>query len=1522
MRRTWFLLSWCLAGFGLVWGLGASENSAWAQPLQPIPVRVGDRMADEDPPRGPTFVTNREMTRRLKIAKERIAGNDYRSAVRYLQSILDDPEDWFLDQTHQSQPAIPGNPGKANSVQVPSLKFAAEQLIALLPKDGRETYRQNYGLTASILLKEAVAAGDLEKLRAISRQYFHTPAGYEAVFRLGLIAADKGDSLAGALHFQRLQKVPQAAEMFEPILSLNLAFCYGEIGFKEETRKALLELKRKSPGGKIRVGRKSVELFDRQDQAEAWLAALMKPNGFRPTTHEEQWLLFRGNLNRNATSAPASPVGPVAWSRSTIREEGVFGFSPADSTRIERTLEELRKARSQDKKLLPVPSTHPLIVNDLAIFRTLQNVQAVDLNTGEIRWKTANTDPVLRPVLAHQSAVEPPVEEPSPFGSPRPQIPTALEAFLIQRDWRDMTHSLLSSDSQHVYAVEDVGLTDGMNYVAPSPNDPLICNPHNKLLAYDVAHGRAQWEVGGHLLLKGNPLAGTFFLGPPLPIGSELYCLGERNEEISLMTLDSATGKLIWEQRLVSPTMGLMANRERRQTGLSPAFGQGVLVCPTATGAVIGVDLSRRMLLWAYQYESNQTEDDLATDMVWRQGRMSVWQQTSVQPESRWADSVPLVAQGFVLITPSDSNELHCLELSTGTLKWKVNRNQGVYLAGVENELAIVVGRSEIQAFQLRDGKHAWTDTATIPQPAGRGFFGNGKFHLPLSTGEIATLDLKTGRQLARTKLPGGPDLGNMISAGGRVVFQSTTSVGAFKPWGQLQKEMQQTFQKNPDDAQALALRGLLAFHRGEEAKAIADLQKSWVIQPREETRRLLVETLLDRLQKDPAGSQNQRGQLRELLRTSGERERYLMLTAQSATDAPARAQAFRDYLKLAISLGETWELQKVRTGHLARSDTWITARIQQLAEKADAKELVHWDQIVKQEIEGALKTLSASSTWKILSCCPRLPSVVKAQLELVKSWGNTQTQFVKVRRLEQLRLSGQADIQQAATLELAETYISLGREVEAYPLIQELGKNWPKSWKENFQTWKPAEKVDWSQRTLSAKLQERQVAVLPETIVKVRSAQNTPYAQWTFSVEQQAGRLMARDENGEIRWHLDLAETAGPIIDVEAMTISLNGHLALVTFDLHFTVLDLLTRQNTAKVLWSEMLFEEGTDISARIRRRRHLAFGPPVEEGEESLGRAALVGEDVVVYQVGGRLTAAEALTGKPLWVREDISPESRLIGGDQHLVLIAPGGMTARILRGLDGETVRRLPLPLPKNQFAFDGEHLLHWTTTNQWRNLECLNLRTGKLRWKIPCPKETLLRHVGTEELALLHSNGQFLVVSKVDGLSKINGRIEPDKLRKSFQVFRLDQCYLLLTEQDVAGQPGVRANPFRTIPNATPVNGPVYAFDRKSGELLWKTQIENQSLDILPPFNSPVILFYTRRAPGPGIRGIGSNTYLVRLIDLRTGKLLFEHNRLKNVSPFSLRISPNDKLATIKFYEGILEVTSEPVKNPLPKLEK
>ncbi|GIT30718.1 MAG: hypothetical protein Ct9H300mP1_27640 [Planctomycetaceae bacterium] len=36
--------------------------------------------------------------------------------------------------------------------------------------------------------------------------------------------------------------------------------------------------------------------------------------------------------------------------------------------------------------------------------------------------------------------------------------------------------------------------------------------------------------------------------------------------------------------------------------GLSPSYSDGVLVCPTEAGLVVGVDVARRQLLWSYSY--------------------------------------------------------------------------------------------------------------------------------------------------------------------------------------------------------------------------------------------------------------------------------------------------------------------------------------------------------------------------------------------------------------------------------------------------------------------------------------------------------------------------------------------------------------------------------------------------------------------------------------------------------------------------------------------------------------------------------------------------------------------------------------------------------------------------------------------------------------------------------------------------------------------------------------------------------
>jgi hypothetical protein len=101
----------------------------------------------------------------------------------------------------------------------------------------------------------------------------------------------------------------------------------------------------------------------------------------------------------------------------------------------------------------------------------------------------------------------------------------------------------------------------------------------------------------------------------------------------------------------------------------------------------------------------------------------------------------------------------------------------------------------------------------------------------------------------------------------------------------------------------------------------------------------------------------------------------------------------------------------------------------------------------------------------------------------------------------------------------------------------------------------------------------------------------------------------------------------------------------------------------------------------------------------------------------------------------------------------------------------------------------------------------------------------------------------------------------------------------------------------------------VQAFDRQSGRLLWKTPIADQALEKLPPYHSPVIVFNKRRQPGQGVGGfIETNPFRVKLLDLRTGDVIFEHNQLQNVSPWTLRIEPAERKATVTFFESAIEI--------------
>ena len=182
--------------------------------------------ANSDDPSDNIFLPpDRRTLQKLSQAKELIAKGRYGEAVENLGAILEGPEDYFF------QPQI-------NKPLHRSLKAEAQHLIGQMPREGRELYELEFGAKAKRLLEEAVAAGDAQSLAEVSRRFFHTRAGYEATFLLGLDHLDRGRPLAGALTLQRLADAAEASDQFEPALSLAMATGWLQSGAPDKARGA------------------------------------------------------------------------------------------------------------------------------------------------------------------------------------------------------------------------------------------------------------------------------------------------------------------------------------------------------------------------------------------------------------------------------------------------------------------------------------------------------------------------------------------------------------------------------------------------------------------------------------------------------------------------------------------------------------------------------------------------------------------------------------------------------------------------------------------------------------------------------------------------------------------------------------------------------------------------------------------------------------------------------------------------------------------------------------------------------------------------------------------------------------------------------------------------------------------------------------------------------------------------------------------------------------------------------------
>jgi outer membrane protein assembly factor BamB len=703
-------------------------------------VRAPAEVAGETGP-VPSLRANATLVAKLNAARHYVQRQSWAEAVPLLQALLDLPDDALV--------AVPrtGTDGRAATAWT-GIRGEAARLLGSLPPRGREFYESAHGTAARLLLGEARRRQSLDRMAEVARRYPHTAAGTEASGLLGAYYLDRGRPLLAALWLGPLLDRPDA-ESLPPRTLYCAALALRRCGQQARAEQAFRRLAAAARGG-LRLGGRVVsvpQLREEMDRLEA-------PGPAAPTPGPEG----AGSLQPR-------------WTRPTVHE-------PRTRAWLQAALQQ-----QQGHSRPALPAFVPLLAGDRVVYRSHRGVHAVDVRSGREAWEAPSAWSTDRMVAGDRLLSDPNYVS---------HLESWVEAYLEVSPhvlYANAPLAALSTDGPRVYAVEDLAVPPYRTFVRArrrwqEPTWPDFVGPalteamhSSRLLALDTASGKPAWEVGGAGPDKGS-LGDSYFLGPPLPLEGRLYVLTEKNNQLDLACLNADGGALLWKQPLAYAPTPMLLDPGRRLQAARAVYAEGILVCPTNAGLVLGVDAVTGGLAWAHPYATQALTEALPSlDRRRREVRTRV--------RTAWEAPITVAAQGRVVCTAPDSSSVRCLSLREGVLLWEAARAENdVYVAGVFAGKVLVVGKRACRALDLANGRQLWQ--VETGEPAGRGAASGPVYYLPLKDAgpdrapAVWALDVSRGVVVGRTPAPAKEVLGNLLLGQGCVFSQTATAVTAY----------------------------------------------------------------------------------------------------------------------------------------------------------------------------------------------------------------------------------------------------------------------------------------------------------------------------------------------------------------------------------------------------------------------------------------------------------------------------------------------------------------------------------------------------------------------------------------------------------------------------------------------------------------------------------------------------------------------------------------------------------------------
>ena len=1523
----------------LLVGFSATSRSlsVLAQVEDDAQAEADEAAADDDPPRpgdtdapaddvgeggdegGVSLPTDRLKERQLDRVRRLIADERWSDSATLVDEILGGDRDFFFRP-----------PGGESTWR--SIKTETNRLLGSLPAAGRTAYELQFRARADRLLEQAIGSGDFVAVVEVARRWFHTPAGRRATMLAALEALENGKPLEAASWLERLASAP-GREEYEPTLPVMRAVAWWRAG-ERDAAVAILEKARAAGIGAVRVGGREVTLTYPAGGAAAWLEALAGPPASAAGRRANEWWLHRGDAARNAVVSASRPLLVPRYRVPLTRH-------PEEARLLER-----RRKMFADRDMPLLPASTPLAVDGLLLAHTPMGLLAVDFETGKRVW--------LQTGGAAGSFFDA-----TPAGAEGEESGDAEARAAIRGVFDDATSGTLASNGELVFAVE----SDPASLAGPAINNlngmfralPPAPSGSNVLSAYRLANrGELVWRLPSSEpgpppaqqpgFPGGGAPAGGWYLGAPLPIGDQLFVLVEERGEIRLDVLAAADGAILWSQPLAElEEERAIGNREshlRRVGGLSPSFGDGVLACPTGAGTTVAVDLATRTLLWAYTYPQSSVSDTvlLQNGVRIRRGNaiggavvingQVLGAGSGPSATTGWRDGVPVVVGGRIILTPRESDEIHCVDLRTGSIAWKQPRKEGLYVAGVVNGSVIIVGRRGVQSLSLVDGAPRWATPLVLSGacPSGRGVITEGRLFLPLDTPEVIEVNLGDGTIVGRSPSRGGAVAGNLVAYRGEVVSQGVDSLDVFHQTTALQERIDTALRQGNADPATLLWKGQMAIDRGEVVDGIGAIASAHDAAPDAIPDTVVSAALLAALERDFAAAVPLwSARLADRPRSAPERSMLRLivdghlrsgdLAAAWATfcrclDAPSPMAADQN---AALVTDRVDPLVSVSEGR------WVQGRMRQFLAMASPPLRQEIDRFVAERIAAAEAVLPVPERVEKLTALAEWfaghPEGRRAREDLVKALG------------EMITISG-ASTDAGRDLAVRRDLLLPGLRRDAGPATDDAADGPPPAIARGNEPSAAAVDAAWPfGRVIERRGGAgrggnddggRMTRVMP---IPVQEGDASAFPGLRLGYDMQQPGLLATDGYGrrigepfgfDVPGRFDgwagfqaigaEASTVGRIVVVRSGPMLAGFELTTAPGQKHRRLWLLNDPSGAVNEIPMPFL---GRGMGGRIGRLGNVPLGLRISEPEETAPVMAVQGGHArvggVPVLVNTSLELHDPVTGRLLWERHRLPAAGEIVGDEDYVCVVPANGRESAVVSMVDGRLVRVCDLPRRDRRLVTCGRRIVVLAEGDaagaaggaapvrpegglQPATLLLVDPVTMTSVAMGTFAPEARATWAGPESLAIVEPSGTLTVLDLVSGAVRFRTML-PDMPRGMEQVRVTpweDRLLVFVGRQETAEERKLmeKVGMITNLPQqassrdvSQPATGTLWAVGRADGAILWPVPatVLRHCLNPDQPESLPVLLFARQIAPTRG----GERTRLgILCIDKRTGQAL------------------------------------------------